>query len=179
MITTSGTRVFHWKFLSIAASVLLILGFVGVLRFQRPSPSQELFQQYFDPYPVMSVVRGNTANGLDPLQIYSAGKYEQFVELLSSQRNATLKKFKSSKLQLAYGNALLAISQPEKAIEVLGQIMQGEDHFLDAQWYLALAHLRLQDYDKSQALLEQLVRQPSIYKSSARKLLASIENADN
>lgn len=165
----------NWKVFSVAASVLLVLGFVGVLKLQGPTPSQELFQQYFDPYPVMSVVRGDTPNGLDPLHVYAEGKYGQFVEIMADERNA----IKSSKLQLAYGNALLAIAQPERAIEELETIRQGEDYYLDAQWYLALAHLRLQNFSETRALLEQLVEQQTFYKSSAKKLIASLEETDN
>ncbi len=172
-------RGFDWKIFSIAASVLLVLGFVGVLQFQRSGSSPDLFQQYFDPYPVMSVVRGNTPNGLDPLHIYAEGKYELFVEIMANKKNAAEPKLKSPKLQLAYGNALLAIARPEQAIEELEMINPDEDYYLDAQWYLALAHLRLQNYDKTRALLEQLVEQQTFYRPSARKLLASIEEADN
>lgn len=172
-------RGFDWRIFSIAASVLLVVGFVTLLKFQGPAPSQELFQQYFDPYPVMSVVRGDTPNGINPLHVYAEGKYQQFVEIMVSRRNTDVQAVQSSKLQLAYGNALLAIAQPERAIKELEAIKPGEDYYLDAQWYLALAHLRLQNIHETRELLTQLVEQQTFYKSSARKLLASIEEADN
>lgn len=177
MSETPETSSFNWKIWSVAASILLVLGFVGVLQLQGPSPSQQLFDQYFDPYPVLSVVRGDTPNGLNPLHLYAEGKYELFVEVMADQRNAA--KLKSTKLQLAYGNALLAISKPEEAIEALSQIKEVQDHYLDAQWYLALAHLRLQNLEEAQELLKPLMEQQSFYKSSARKLLASIEETNN
>lgn len=177
MSATTETSSFNWKIWSVAASVLLVIGFVALLQLQGPSPSQQLFDQYFDPYPVMSVVRGDTPNGLNPLRLYADNKYEQFVEVMADQRNAA--KLKSTKLLLAYGNALLAISEPEQAIEALSQIREGQDHYLDAQWYLALAHLRLQKLEEAQDLLLPLVEQQSFYKTSARKLLASIEETDD
>ncbi len=175
MIQVREERVFPWKTFWVAASVILLVGFIGVLQFQGPSHSQQLFDQYFDPYPVMSVVRGDTPNGLNPLHIYAEGKYEQFIDVLNNGKvdfNG-----KTGQVQLAYGNALLALAQPERAIEELDKILEGQDHYLDAQWYMALAHLRLKNLDKTRALLKSLIERQSFYKSSARKLLKAIEES--
>lgn len=179
MSHASAPSVINWKPFSIAASILLALGVIGVLRLQGPSSSQKLFDQYFDPYPVLSVVRGDTPNGLNPLHIYAEGKYEQFIETVKQGSTDVQYNVRTAQLRLALGNAYLALAEPEEAIEELNGVLKGQDYYPDAQWYLALAHLRLGAYDESKALLKGLIDQQTFYKSSARKLLASIEKTDN
>ena len=172
-------RGFQRRVLWVAASVILLAGVFGVMQLLGPSPSQQLFDQYFDPYPILSVVRGDTPNGLDPLRLYAQGQYEVFVETVASSRDSTVNNFKSTKLQLAYGNALLAIGEPERAIHELSKIVEGQKHYPDAQWYLALAFLKLEDYVQTEQILRNLIRQDSFYQSSATRLLSSIEKTAN
>ncbi|MDW3192467.1 MAG: hypothetical protein R8G66_08880 [Cytophagales bacterium] len=167
-------RKFNWKMLSIAASILLI-GIISVLQFQGPPPSQQLFDQYFDPYPVMSIVRGSNDNSANPLRMYAEGKYEQFIDKLT-KGDAVTNQQRTAQLQLALGNAYLVLAQPEQAIKTLSEIEIGDDHFLDAQWYLALANLQLQRFEAANEYLLKLTTEPSFYRSSAKKLIAAIQD---
>ena len=169
---SSGTS---FKVIWLAASILLTGGFAALwVGLQGPSHSQQLFDQYFDPYPVLSVVRGDAPNGLSPLRVYAEGNYQQFVEIMKSSRMSDIRE-KSNELLLAYGNALLALSEPEAALEPLQQILKGEKYYPDAQWYQSLTYLKLGEPEKAQKLLMQLITTNSFYQSSARKLLEELK----
>lgn len=178
MNESKGSRVFFsWKILSVAASILLI-SVIGVLQFQGPSHSQQLFNQYFDPYPVMSIVRGNNTNSSNHLQLYAEGKYQQFIEKLTVSRTDQGER-RTSQVQLALGNAYLAMAQPKHAVQALLQIEEGEDHYLDAQWYLALANLQQQQLETANEYLLKLSTEQSFYRSSAEKLIAAIQEGQD
>lgn len=175
MAEANADRTISMRPLWIAASLLIVGSFAALQIWKNGSTSEELFQRYFDPYPLVSVVRGDEpAAQASPLQFYAGGNYEKFAQLMENGDLSQLK-IKSSELLLAYGNSLLALGRPEDAIRELNKITQGEKYYMDAQWYLALAHLNQENLEKSRELLLQLIEQQSFYQSSARKLLEEIK----
>ena len=176
MVEAKSRRTVPLRAVWVAAATVLIAGSFAVLQLWRGgSSSDDLFERYFDPYPLVSIVRGNEpVKTTTLLKYYATGDYLSFVQAMENGQ-VSRAETRSEEILLAYGNALMALERSEEAILKLKKIGIGEKYYTDAQWYLALAYLDLKDFEQSKQLLRQLAGQPSFYQSSARKLLEELK----
>lgn len=149
----------HFVLLKVAAIVMLIaVSAVVVFQLQQPSSPQDLFTQYFEPYPneFVSAKRGDDI-GADPLvqsfQAYDNQNYSAAVEGLTN----ILDEEENVMVLFYLGSAQLAQNQSQAAIATFERFLEiSQDYTSEAKWYLALAYLNVDRAEDARLLLEEL-----------------------
>ena len=141
-----------------AAIILLLLPLYFILSNLNEVNSQELFADYFEPYPVLAngTVRGDAAD--DPLsegiRAYQGGNYIMAITKLEAQSKDS--KNGSFYLALSY----MANDDASRAIPLLRDLTEDESFQLKEQatWYLGLAFLKNGEPDKARRVLQSLYK---------------------
>lgn len=116
------------------------------------SNQTDYFAANFKPYPniVAPTERGATAKDAltEAMQTYERGQYATALSLLEQLPN------QSDTTQFFSAISALVINQDEKAVNLLNQVSNAEGRFQqEANWYLALTYLKLEDEAKAKAIL--------------------------
>lgn len=158
-----------WKYaVGMAAAVLISF---GVYRLW-PGAQSGLFDKHFSPYPnATPLVRGSsTVTDMESaMTAYEAGDYQGAYDRLHPMVE---REPQDSDARFYRAMCLLALDRTEEALEdlnrVTGPLME------PAQWYRALAHLKLGDLERAHDLLEQMANGSGFYVSKARAVLSEI-----
>ena len=143
------------RYLSIAATVLLVIAAGYFLLRPTSFSNQELFAEAFTPYPNTELLDRGEADARQVAYLaYQSGDYEQAFNLLSA-------------LPVDPGNSFFAAQaaleseQAEAAIELLAPLAEDQDFVLheEAEWSLALAYLQLDRLDEARPLLMAISRE--------------------
>ncbi len=171
------TRQSLWRKWSIAATVLILMS-VGSLWFLNTMNSTEtLYAHYFEPYKnvVQPIVRGEAKKTTKVLAFmaYDDGDYDTAIvyinQLLEDQPEAIFALYKA--------NAQLQTDQTEAAITTLqSHIKKTDTIYAQAQWYLALSYLKLDNKEATKKHLRTLLQTNTSFKTKdAMALLKSLE----
>ena len=147
MPNTKSRRVeLNW-FYRVAAAFLLL---AVVWYFTSLSESnQELYANYFSPYPDAISLRGEGTEEISKaMKLYAGGSYSEAAVLLSAVEKESLY-FEDTRFYLAI--CLLASDETSESITILAQLeKQQQSRFLpQIRWYLALAYLKNDELRKS------------------------------
>lgn len=163
----------RYLYLSIAATIVLFIAFVFVLRNNTKTES-ELFQEYYTQYPATSTLRGETVETTfeQAMKLYDGGMYLQAIDAFQSE----FAKDTANHLILIYlGNCYLKTQKWNNAEKTLQNIPGDSRYIYDAYWFRALSNLREKQYEPAKDLLQQLITANSIYKKKASELLSELE----
>jgi tetratricopeptide (TPR) repeat protein len=159
-----------WIIASIIVVALAILAILFFFREQTP-PSYQQYAQHF-PLSVTSQ-SGTTTETLTSLEeAFNQQQYSASIPLFESyiQENPD-----DPQVQLYYGIALLETNQIQKSRSVFQKIIQeGSLWKEDAQWYLALLYLKINQPEQLKTQLQDLSPNNRNY-SHAKKLLNQLE----
>ncbi|HNW73551.1 MAG TPA: hypothetical protein PKN44_07990 [Bacteroidales bacterium] len=167
----------------LVAAVLLILLVVGISLIYmfsgRNKNQQNLFTEYFTPYPdILTVKSGQGLTSHDSLFqagliVYSDANYDTAISIFT-KLNALNPKDDTLGFYLA--NSLLASGKdPGIAIQLLEFVIRGGSPFAcPAQWYLALAWIRMDKRTEAADVLQKIVATPNPYQGKATELLKAI-----
>lgn len=170
------------KFRKIFYRVAVAAVTIGILTFgwfflENAPTHSELYAQNFEPYELSLTERSGGEDVLrDIEQLYIDGKYSQAIPLLQNHLQEST--VKSSQIQLALGIAYLETNQPKEAITQFNSILTKKDfNFEDeAQWYLGLTYLKMDEIENAQLHLNQLAADSSRdHHDEAKKLLLQVE----
>ena len=166
-----------WRKWSIAATVLVLLGLGSLWFLNTINSTETLYAHYFEPYKnvVQPIVRGDEVKTTKILAFmaYDDGDYAKAIvhinELLEDQPEAILALYKA--------NAQLQTDQTEAAIVTLeSHIKKTDTIYAEAQWYLALSYLKLDNKAAAKSHLNTLLQTNSSFKNEdAKKLLKTLE----
>lgn len=171
-----------WRWFAAAVSVAALLLFLFFWQ-NRPIDNQQLFSQYFEPFPNAVVdIRRDNPNATNELTqafvYYEKGDYEKanlaFEKLLNDKMGEYAGR---SDLYFYNGIALLKRGRGEAAETQLLKVAASEKkEILEAQqWYLALAALQQGNMDYVKKNLQKIVASDSFFKRKAAKLLSEVE----
>lgn len=160
---------------SVGIAAVLVIGITAILLWPLSENNNELFENYFAPYPnvIMPTVRGGEVNDTSTIQkayrAYDEGNYTEAAQFFESLP------VKDAGALFYLGNSYLVIHEPEKAIQVLEKLVN-EHHQLneEAKWYLGLAYLHNHQEDKAIPILNEISNQPA-YKVQVSEILNSID----
>ncbi|ELR73125.1 hypothetical protein C900_05760 [Fulvivirga imtechensis AK7] len=155
-----------------AASATLIVS-IGYFFYLNNSSLEITFNEYYEPYPAISVQRGQITDINSALKLYSQGKYKEAIEAFG---DLTLSDNPTYYLYL--GNCYLQTKDPNKAIEIFKTVnRESNDTILkqNAQWYLALAYLKKEDLQQTRKILKEIIQNEGIYAEHAEKLLGKLD----
>ncbi|MEM9836605.1 MAG: tetratricopeptide repeat protein [Bacteroidota bacterium] len=176
------TRVRPWRnWLGVAAAVLILIA-AGWWSLQSTSSPSDLVATHFDHFTNDLVVRTmgdspsadaalNTA-----LAAYSQKDYAQAITDLEAYRQRSEA---NPKTDLYLGISYLATGQAQQALSIL-TASKVSDYQPDArQWYTALAHLQLNETEKSQNLLRPISQNNnSLFQDQAQRLLTQMKTLE-
>lgn len=157
------TKLRYWLPLGIAAVFIIIL--IALPR-SANSP-QDLFQEYFEPYPNAVSGRSGQHALQGAMAHYGAGKYEKAIEEFSSI---------SISDTLLFYNAVsfLAINKPEEALSDFDQVGSESAFYLPTVWYKSLGFLLLGQSDSASVYLKK-IEPGNVRFESAAALLNQLE----
>ena len=166
-------------YISIAALLIILIG-ISWLVFYLTKPEKDfesLFAEYFKPYPDVATMKNHTQDsGSDAFHIglfyYNQRKYDSasiYFRMAGEQINNTPAKF-----YLAV--SFLADTSSFQAIRILESLGSSENYFKDqALWYLALAYIKIQESEKANQVLNQIIEKKSPYLGKAVELQKKID----
>lgn len=162
-----------------AASILALLvsGFLLLYVFSSPADSEQLYAEYFTPYPNNMTVRNDVENDLlsTAMGLYDAEKYQEaiaaFERIEKNERSETVVFYE--------GLSYLSDSQPKKAILKLSLVADNDqsNYQIQAKWYMALAHIKDRASDKAKQLLNDISMntKSEVYAKKAKLLLKKLK----
>jgi tetratricopeptide (TPR) repeat protein len=169
-------RSFNYRRWLIAASVLVLLGVSSFWYFNSSINTDKLYAEHFEPYRnvVQPIVRGDSKTDLKTkaFTAYEAKNYPEALqylnEMLSENPDETIAFYKA--------NVLLKLNKTEDAIAIFQTNLKTSDS-LDAKnnWYLALAHLRLNDIENAKRILTDLNENSSFKSTHVKQLLKALD----
>jgi len=160
---------------AIAASVALLITAYFIF-FHTGSEPEELFAEYFEPYPALAYAPNRNDTVAENLKeqafgAYSNENYDEAINLFQQ----ILEKEDEPVVWFYLGNAYLAGNQPENAIQAFNKTLENNtDVTNQSQWFLALSYLANNNPDRAVDVLEQLSNTNSTYKNKAEQLLQTL-----
>jgi len=158
---------------SLGIAAIIVLAVVTISIWPAKPKPEELFAQYFEPYPnvVMPLVRGtvDTSQAQLAFQQYETANY-----------HAALRTFQKTELtqkeQLFYvGICYLILQQSDDALTSFKLYQeQSISPTLPVDWYTALAYLQKNEIEQARSLLEKLSRGNTGFQPKATKLLQKL-----
>lgn len=147
----TSTRTINPLFLAIAASILVVVGLTFYFNYFQ----QNLYEQYFEPYPnvYQPVVRGDIQKNNNAFVYYENQNYikaqDAFKNLLEKENNPNVRFY--------YALSFLNANQSEQALVEFKKIQHIDFEFQgEVIWYSALAEIKLEEFDKAKTLLQSL-----------------------
>lgn len=176
--TPNSTQNLRRLYFRIAAAAI----FIGVLSIgfwwmqQAPTPA-DLYAQNFEPFELSLTQRSEEGNEFKQIEsLYSKGNFKGAIPLLENVINNN--NVKSSQLLMGLGVAYLQTGQPNKAITQFKNILETNDfNFEDeAQWYLGLSYLKLNDIKNAKIYLGVLASDAGKdHHQAAHKILSQLD----
>ncbi len=151
--TNLSRRMIPWTWLSVAASILLIIGLGYWLL---PQPANNLnFAQHFSPYELTALRGEENGDYLNEFEtLYNQGKYKEVI----THYNGNLKSTNDDKIRIALGVSYLAQGLTKEARKQF-EIAQKNPLFYDsATWYIGLSYLKEKDEKSMQKVFQELVK---------------------
>ena len=165
------------RYLTLAAALAVASG--AAIYLSRTGPAEALFLRHFEPYPsTRPIVRGATGDDMaTALALYEARDYRGALAVLDGH----LARDPKDPVILFYaGLSRLALGQGPEAARNLEQVIRLGESELEgpAEWYLALAHLRSEDFAAARSRLAGIAGGDGFYGDQARSLLSEMERLD-
>ena len=142
-----------------AAAALLLLLVIALPLYQRLSSPEatyastdDLFREYFRQPPTEGVRDIATNNWKEA---YNQGKYGEAITALEALLTDPNNR-RPSRTHLYIGLSYLGLQQDQKAIEAFQKVGHDSEEWGDAQWYSAMAWLKLGDAKNAKALLQSI-----------------------
>lgn len=158
-----------------AAAVITMLAVCSYLLLPGEVATQQLFAEYFQPYPniIMPTVRGAVENDSTvkalAFKAYDQQNYEEAIRLFESLEQ------QDEGALLYLGNSYLALGEPKKAIPYFEKVLADFDVFDEqAEWYLAVSYLKLEEREKAKVVLQKVVASGSAYTQKAQWILEKL-----
>jgi tetratricopeptide (TPR) repeat protein len=175
---SSKSKNTFWKSLRIAASIALLVGASWFLStsdlFATPDT---LYAKNYEQYPntVYTITRGesnDTSIERKAFEAYESGKYQIAIDYLKELKTETGLDY----VDFYLGQSYLANGDIQEAIDTFEKIgLINSDYRAEALWYQALAHLKLEQNEKSITLLNILLKEGTYKMNAATNLLDKLE----
>lgn len=167
-------RVQTWYYYAAAAVVALLIAIKVLLPSQQSS--EELFAEYFTPYPNVfePTTRGSDllTKRAEAFQAYEQKNYKQAASLFSD----LLREKNESGVLFLLGNSNLMLGEVTEAKEnFLTLINDFDDLDLQAKWFLSLSYLKAGDEENARKILKEVGETENSYASKAQELLQQID----
>lgn len=165
-----------YRVISLAAALLVLISVPLFLIYQNNSNKDRLVEKYFEPYDNVLTFRGDEDDILvqQSMQAYDRGNWNECIE--RSEKALRQHPESTAELMFYIGVAALAEGRGKKAVYYLSNSETTKSKLaFAAEWYLALAYLKIRKKDKAVVKLRQIKSSGSSYASVATELLRELE----
>ena len=174
--TTNVISLRRWMGWTAAAVVLIALGW-WVLFDKDQVTHEDLYAAYFEPEPNLfhPEQRGGEELALidRAFQAYDYENHEQAIRLFED----LLKERYDASVQFYLGVSYLADENPDKALKALNDFLKNsQDMQNEAKWFMALAHLKSGEIDKTREQLEVITKTKNSKTSQAVALMKQLKD---
>ncbi|MGM0497478.1 MAG: tetratricopeptide repeat protein [Bacteroidota bacterium] len=167
--------------LAAAGFVTLLIG-IGMLwiYYSQITNTDELYARYFEPYPSIYSQRSvdeDSKHGILKKEAFLAYEKENWDKAKNHFDELFLLQPENAEIAFYTGILELKLNNTHKAIKRFRILLEKDDPLLEDQtiWYIALAHLKEGNVDKSVEYLKKIVKDDMANKEKASKLLRRIE----
>lgn len=165
----------NWKIYYAAAAILILAVSLSLFLLQQKSTTENLFSQYFKPYPnTIPLVRGEDAHDKFKMAM-SEYEFENFAranrileEILRTDPDQPIAHFYA-------GITALCLNRTDDAITHLQQVIKNDNNeFIEhAQWYLGLAFLKNGDVEQAKSIFNSIAKN-DLYKFQSIEILKDL-----
>ncbi|MCW5516891.1 tetratricopeptide repeat protein [Muriicola sp. Z0-33] len=168
-------RRFPWRPLSIAASIMVLIGLGWFMLKPDRTDLQGLYSSNYDIYPntVFTITRGDSINTLErrAFVAYESGEFEKAINLFEELSVPDKKDY----LDFYLGQSFLQLEKTDKAAQSFLLAIKSNSEFVsESRWYLALTYLKMEDTIKAKLTLEELIEAGDFRKEAAEQLLSEL-----
>ncbi|WP_394750108.1 tetratricopeptide repeat protein [Spongiimicrobium salis] len=167
---------FPWKFLGIAASMVVVLGFVAYFfTANGNSDAAQLYATHYKTYPntVFAITRSNGEDTQErrAFVAYEANKHDEAIRLFEAIRKQEPRAYIDFYLAQSY----LSIGNTDKAKSLFEkQSRSGGQFNEEALWYLGLVYLAENDVENAKSVFEELIKKKGYKQQEAVALLQKL-----
>lgn len=167
---TTNTRLMPGKlvWVSLAASLLLAVLSIFVIRESNSVSSSDLFVRYYQPYPNIHSFRGAGDPKTGAWEAYSKREYQKSFYLLDKWTP------KTDTILFYMAMCKLSLNEPDESIKLLSQIEKQSVFIEQANWYLAMAYLNDGNLNATRESLKR-IRKGEFKFAESRKILDAIK----
>lgn len=166
-----------WAYKAAAAVLILIATSMGLYLLLKPASPENLYAQYYQPYPTDVFTRSDNTNKNDfilALQQFQQKNYKKALEIFS-----IIPESDSLQVTIAFycGLSYLETGNNESAIICLQKATTDESNALYtvARWYLSLAYLKNNETDKAVPILEKIKASDAYNAEKASQVLEELK----
>ncbi|GEM_PF-3811143 len=161
------------RVLQIAAAIALLITSIFLIQnYLQPKSAEDIFADYFE-----LAAPTNERNATPQAQNWNAAMtayvnqdYRKSIELLISLVNQ--KDFPyPERGKLYLGLSQLMDNKPQQAIDNFGRVASESSYFQEAEWYRALAFLKMGDVERAKAVFQKIANQPRHFKEKAAQVI--------
>ena len=155
------------------AAIILFVFLVGIIWFiTKPIDTEDIYSEFYLPFPAEQQVRGAPGATENGMQYYRGGNYTKALEYFIENEDGP-----SDQMSLYIANCYLQLNEPDLAISSLEPSLSSQSNTIKqhAEWYLLLAHLKLEKLENVKTLAKQM-ENDHLYSSNAREILELISD---
>ncbi len=166
-------KAFPWLY---AAAFIAVI--VGLTYFLSPD-SHNLFEKYFEVYPDVFVVKGESQESNPTFEramgAYNTGAFQKAIDIFAQMEK---EKALNDPEQFYYGIALLTLGNSSESEKYLKAVSENQNPFKkQAEWYLVLSYLKQNKKEKAREILSGMISKTNgTLQVQAKALLAELEN---
>ncbi len=163
------SRPWYW----IAASIVVLVGASIVYQLTLTTPN-DLYNKYYEPYPAIGVVRGETPEDEkdEIMVLYSGGEYDKVISLINDQLESG-NSFDGYEIFL--GNAYMGLSDFQAAIGLFEAMSEDNQYYDDGLWFLSMCYLQEGKTEEALDNLRKVANLNTIYRSSALEIINQLQ----
>ncbi|MGC8823576.1 MAG: tetratricopeptide repeat protein [Bacteroidales bacterium] len=170
-------------YLAVAASVVLLVGIIGVVRFTTITSGknyEDIFYKYYQAYPISyqnrEAQQDNDENLVNmAIQAYENKEYYKAITLFSNIETS----ISDCTLMAAFykGVSCIEVSDYKNAIQSFTRVINApyNTYTANAHWYMALTWLKLNNVNESVKHLDWLVKNDRQLNTKAEEILSALE----
>ncbi|OQX80858.1 MAG: hypothetical protein B6D61_01420 [Bacteroidetes bacterium 4484_249] len=157
----------------IAAFIIILLSVAAIVYFTNGTKpdNQQLFAEYFEPYPDVITTKGINEDLLSAgMYYYNIAKYDSAVMFYDKiLENGTQK----PEVLFYKGICFLALGKEEDAILNLSKVVSDNNNPYNkpATWYLALVYLKMGESKNAKRILSNIINSNTVYDKKASAIL--------
>ena len=170
-LQTKKRNKINWR---IAAAFVILMGLSASFWLFNPT-NDNVFEDHYLPYPISDITRGAEATGNILLKIAPDYKKENYNKTIPFLEQQIALEPKNTLLKLYLGNSYLNTNQEKKAISLFNSIEKTDEYYSDAQWFLGLSYVKINNIQDAKIQFKELSGYPNLYKNKASEILETLD----